>query len=279
MTTLTAWLESMRDMAAQTPLTHLPGVRTAYDSVVNCTVPQSPVWIDYSGYKLLIQPTEHVGRRLWTGNGWENGITAVIESTLSNGDVAMDIGAHYGLHALTMRRQVGEAGRVFAFEPNPSVAHLIRRTFSKNGFENVEHVEKALTNTTNDVTLVEESRNTGHATTRPAGEKGKEFTVQATTFSEFLSSRGVDNIDLLKVDIEGGEADLIPTIDFDAVETLVLELHGEYLPGSAVEEVLYYLRQHGTVQFVGENDKAGRLRPLSDAPKGILKENFHVVLT
>src|SRR5262245_43778557 len=43
------------------------------------------------------------------------------ETVLREGDVALDIGAHSGRHAIPMARRVAPHGKVFAFEPLPTV--------------------------------------------------------------------------------------------------------------------------------------------------------------
>jgi len=59
---------------------------------------------------------------------YESMLEAVYRAALRPGDVAVDIGAHVGRHTVPMARAVGSAGRVFAFEPLPSVYAELRRT-------------------------------------------------------------------------------------------------------------------------------------------------------
>lgn len=50
---------------------------------------------------------------------FEGMLEAVYSAALRPGDVAVDVGAHIGRHALPMARAVGPGGRVYAFEPLP----------------------------------------------------------------------------------------------------------------------------------------------------------------
>ncbi len=52
----------------------------------------------------------------------------VMQRILMHGDVAFDVGAHLGVHTLLLAELVGPKGRVFAFEPNPQVLPLLKRT-------------------------------------------------------------------------------------------------------------------------------------------------------
>jgi len=48
-------------------------------------------------------------------------LEAVYTAALRDGDVAIDIGAHVGRHTLPMARAVGVRGKVYAYEPLPSI--------------------------------------------------------------------------------------------------------------------------------------------------------------
>jgi FkbM family methyltransferase len=52
---------------------------------------------------------------------YESMLEAVYRAALQPGDVAVDIGAHVGRHTFPIARAVGPAGKVFAFEPLPTV--------------------------------------------------------------------------------------------------------------------------------------------------------------
>jgi FkbM family methyltransferase len=45
------------------------------------------------------------------------------------GDIAFDIGANIGLHAVLLSRLVGSEGRLYVFEPNPDLLPALRVTF------------------------------------------------------------------------------------------------------------------------------------------------------
>lgn len=52
---------------------------------------------------------------------YESMLEAVYTAALRDGDVAIDIGAHVGRHTLPMARAVGVRGKVYAYEPLPSI--------------------------------------------------------------------------------------------------------------------------------------------------------------
>jgi FkbM family methyltransferase len=52
---------------------------------------------------------------------YEAMLECIYHSILSPGDKAIDVGAHVGRHTLPMAKAVGSAGKIFAFEPLPSI--------------------------------------------------------------------------------------------------------------------------------------------------------------
>src|SRR5439155_1198821 len=57
---------------------------------------------------------------------YESHLQAVYEALLDAGDIALDVGAHTGRHAIPMARRVAPAGKVYAFEPLPGCRSAIR---------------------------------------------------------------------------------------------------------------------------------------------------------
>jgi FkbM family methyltransferase len=67
----------------------------------------------------------------------------IIASCLSAGDTFLDIGANHGSFSLIAAEAVGPSGFVAAFEPQPRLAALIRRSVEANGFTNCRVLEIA----------------------------------------------------------------------------------------------------------------------------------------
>ncbi|MFJ8143348.1 FkbM family methyltransferase [Streptomyces sp. NPDC096013] len=65
-------------------------------------------------------------------------------------------------------------------------------------------------------------------------------TVPATTLDRLLDRHGFDHVDLLKVDVEGSEAEIfaVPRPWMERVERIVLEVHDKYIDGERVRATL-----------------------------------------
>lgn len=75
---------------------------------------------------------------------FERIIKGIYTSLLGEGDLAVDGGAHHGLHSLPMGRVVGPSGRVLAVEPVPASIAILRERLRAARLTNVTIVERAL---------------------------------------------------------------------------------------------------------------------------------------
>ncbi|MGA8223927.1 MAG: FkbM family methyltransferase [Candidatus Acidiferrales bacterium] len=73
---------------------------------------------------------------------------------IQSGIVFYDLGANIGLFTLLAARLVGAGGKVYSFEPDPSVAARLRRNIARNGFENVTVTEAGVWSTTGEMKFV-----------------------------------------------------------------------------------------------------------------------------
>ena len=84
-------------------------------------------------------------------HGTETDIQNFCSKCLLPGMTAIDIGANCGLLTRYFRRQVGGNGRVFGFEPDPSVFQFAQ--FNTRRFANVEVIQSAVSDNEEPVVL------------------------------------------------------------------------------------------------------------------------------
>ncbi len=68
----------------------------------------------------------------------------IMEEKIEMGNVVVDVGANIGLHTLNMARIVGNAGQVFAFEPDPSNFEILKKNAKINNYKNIILEQKAV---------------------------------------------------------------------------------------------------------------------------------------
>lgn len=138
----------------------------------------------------------------------QKAVRGVLEATLKPGGVFIDAGANIGAFTLLGARLVGPEGRVIAVEMMPDTARRLRNHLAINGLDWVEVVEQALSDSAGQELVARAPRLlAGQASiVRETFRTGDmvEHRVMTTTLD--VLAAGVDRVDLLKVDLEGAEA-------------------------------------------------------------------------
>jgi FkbM family methyltransferase len=95
-------------------------------------------------YCLDDDPNDSVKQVLMTGHPYEGTLSLMLQAIAKPGTLAIDIGAHVGVHTIFLSRKVGNSGAVISFEPNKKLymEHLYNLDF--NHCENVIPICKGL---------------------------------------------------------------------------------------------------------------------------------------
>jgi FkbM family methyltransferase len=140
--------------------------------------------------------------------GFENPELSFVACFLRPGMVVLDIGAHQGLYTLLASRTVGPTGRVFSFEPSPREQKALHWNLILNRCRNVSTQALALGDEEAQVNLyVASDKHSGLNTLRPPGTSGPttQVKVRVKRLDDWLREAGVDVVDFIKLDVEGGE--------------------------------------------------------------------------
>lgn len=133
---------------------------------------------------------------------------------LSKGDVAVDVGAHKGAYLYWMRKIVGPEGRVFAFEPQPQLAQLLKRIVARKGWSNVFIENAGISSEPGTMTLHVPDSSSGTSPSASLCPKlyesssGSKLSVEVVTLDEYFAQKKIDRIDFLKCDVEGHELEV-----------------------------------------------------------------------
>jgi FkbM family methyltransferase len=138
---------------------------------------------------------------------WDPRITWICRRVLRPGDTFVDIGANFGLVSLIGARAVGPAGRVHAFEPQPALAAMLRRSAALNRLANLMLHEVALSDREGVLELHVPSGHSGGASLlRKDTGPGTSIQVQVRRGAPYFEEHGIGTIRLVKIDVEGHEA-------------------------------------------------------------------------
>ena len=125
------------------------------------------------------------------------------------GQNVIDIGANYGVYTLSMAKTVGATGRVWAFEPASSTAHLLAEGIAINQFSQVILDRSAVSRAsgTAQLSLHEQSEFNSLAHGQPPS--GANESVTLITLDESMLRYDWREIEFLKIDAEGEEANIL----------------------------------------------------------------------
>ncbi|HSC28322.1 MAG TPA: FkbM family methyltransferase [Vicinamibacterales bacterium] len=132
-------------------------------------------------------------------------------SAVRPGQVVFDIGANAGAYAILFGQWVGEAGRVYAFEPDPQAYDGLVRQVGLNGVEGrVVPIASAVAGERCVSAPLHVSPSTGASHLSGQSDAGawRLIQVAVTSIDAFCAERGVLP-DVVKVDVEGSELDVL----------------------------------------------------------------------
>ena len=101
-------------------------------------------FVEIEGRQMFLDSNDSL--RLSINRVYEPSETKTIKTHVKKGDVVLDIGANIGYYTLIFAELVGEKGKVYAFEPDPTNFDLLRKNVEINGYRNITLIQKAVSN-------------------------------------------------------------------------------------------------------------------------------------
>lgn len=212
-----------------------------------------PILNDLSGHRSVtrvglrweLDMRHNIDRRLYAIGSYESATIRAARGLLRPGDTVLDVGANIGTFSLPLAR----AGfGVVAVEPASDTGERLRRHITMNGLTDQVHVEQlALGTSAGSVHLrVGQSSDVGLRTT--TGTSDIIETVSTQRGDQLVSDLGIRPA-LVKVDVEGGELDVVRglTSTLPSVRAVIVELVEAHQQrrGSSAQELGHLLSSAG----------------------------------
>jgi FkbM family methyltransferase len=213
---------------------------------------------------------DYFGRLIRSGE-FESAEFRFVQRYVAPGMTVLDIGAHQGFYTLLTSTRVGPSGRVFSFEPSPRERAALHRHVKWNRRGNVSVQGLALGNEEKTASLfVVNQDQTGCNSLRlPASDVHESWSpvnVQVSRLDGWLAGREIGAIDFVKLDVEGGELDVLKGarefLERRPRPVFLVEVQDIRTANWAypAKEVISYLAQRGFQWFALSPD--GSLKPL-----------------
>jgi FkbM family methyltransferase len=174
-------------------------------------LPTSPTLkqINLGDLKVLAWINDHIGRRLLLARSYEPDDIAALKKIVRHGDVIADVGANIGYISLHFAKFSGPTGRVFAFEPMSYLHPVVTLNAHLNDFETISVHPLVVSETSGGRAIVNIPSGGGGAPLAyftPSDSGDGEITVR---LDEFASDAAVNRFDIIKIDVEGGEVNVL----------------------------------------------------------------------
>ena len=122
------------------------------------------------------------------------------------GDTVLDLGANIGIFAVKAGKQVGKRGKVIAIEPDPHNLSYLERNLEINEIKNCVIVPKGVWSKKGELNLY---LGPGGGCNSLVWKREKLVSVKVDTLSGILDKIKVDNVNFIKMDIEGAEIEAL----------------------------------------------------------------------
>lgn len=195
---------------------------------------------------------------------YEPAITNLFKEIIKPGDVCLDIGANIGWFTTLFQKLVGEKGEVHAFEPVPPTFEKLKRNIKLNEPPaNVTANNLALGDVEKQIDLhIFPNLPHGHASISTFDQEDfVSYSSPMITLDAYLSAQKIDNVNLVKMDIEGAELMMLKGASklFSQKNLPVLEIEMAlattkgfgYLPNDLIE----YIRAQADYNFFAIDEK------------------------
>lgn len=170
------------------------------------------------------------------GGYFESATQQFIVEELGAGDTFIDAGANVGFFTLLGSRTVGRSGKVVAFEPLQRNVELLEHHLELNRVTNAVVVRSALSDHSGYEGFGSKSSPSMARLSNDGAER-----VEVTTLDEALTALDLGEVRLIKIDVEGAEAEVLAgaasTLSRQPRPSLVIATHGWRAHAATIERL------------------------------------------
>lgn len=198
-----------------------------------------------SGLRIYADPFTHFGRRIVTNGSFEPETEDIFRTNLSPGGTFLDIGANEGYFSALAGSLVGPNGVVIAVEPQDRLKDIIEINLRLNSVERYRIYANAFGGDDGAEGIIHlwPTQNTGASSiVRPYRFNRGIQKFRFISLDRILRECEIENIDFVKVDVEGFEAEvvhhMVPHLRAGRIKLLFLDYHGSILKRAGIDPLI-----------------------------------------
>ncbi len=185
-------------------------LRTAANALLRTILPPTR---RVHGALIHLNPEDPVISGALTLGLYENEEIAFFERVIEPDTVFVDVGANVGLYTALALKRIRHPGRIVCAEPDPASASFLRRTVRSNlesgHSPRLSLHQVALSDTHGELVLYKNPDNKGDNRIYADPLCPEAIRVDADPLDSLMEREAVDEINLLKIDVQGAEAKVV----------------------------------------------------------------------
>ena len=166
---------------------------------------------------------------------YEKSETKFLNDICFEGMKVIDIGANVGYYSALTSDAVGPEGIVLAIEPDPESFKYLLKTIHASKFKNIRPFLKAASDHNNILPLFISKDNRGDNRLYKTKQKRNSINVETIRVDELIIENEIDQIDLIKIDVQGYEPKVIRGMQKIITSSNKITLLTEFWPQGIID--------------------------------------------
>ena len=205
-----------------------------------------------NGIMYYLDLTYHVMRCIYLMGIYERNTIRHLIKLINPGMTIVDVGANIGAYTLVLSKHLS-GGQIYSFEPNPRTLKFLKKNIEINQVKNVNVIEFGLSDC--EETAMLNTPSLSQASINKFKTSDQVEAIKLITLDKFCSENNINNIDILKIDIEGHEKKCLDgsagIIDKSKNIIIIMEIDQNcYEAGYKKEFLFNYLINKGFTGFL-----------------------------
>jgi FkbM family methyltransferase len=157
--------------------------------------------IDISNLNIILNIGDYIQYWIFMEGGYERDICHFISQNIKN-RIFIDIGANIGCYGLSLCKY---ADHIYAFEASESSCKMFQKNVEMNFLKNVTIINRAVYDTNGNRVYLRHSNDASGNNSLFINEGNIIEEVETITIDEYVNKEGINNVGVIKIDIEGSE--------------------------------------------------------------------------
>lgn len=238
------------------------------------------IYTNRYGVKFELNLNEYIQKNLFLFDIYEKNTVRHLLKMVKPGMTFFDVGSNIGTYSVLLAHFLPK-GEVFSFEPLTKNFENLQHNITLNNFHNIHAHKLGLSDRHRECEIfyIANESNLGSASLKRKNASQQSETIKMVDLDSFCNEHKIDNIDIMKIDVEGAESTVLKggekVIAKQDKMILVMELMDEHLKkfNSSSREIYDYLI---AMQFKAYKPSGWpfAIKPLSECPPITYNDNL-----